>query len=439
MAIKDIVFKKTSFLFFLTGLIACSSKVKDEFHETNSFVDHKEASLEIPFQPLKITYNEPDTILSVRFDSVFILQPEITENHVFRSIEKVVKAGDNFIIKGPSDQPLVAVNQSGRVSTVFGAIGEGPHEYIEISDFDVSEELGEVVILEKHANKILHFSLEGDFKKAYLVSNRQYSRFKSIAFLGQDTLVIAKDENSPDQDSNYSLFYIVNEEIVSVRFPLPETTTSKMVLPYHFHRSSTNAVDFILPQNDTLFRISGDRIDPKLVLRYEEEEFSLNEEQKRSEVPDVSFNAFLQVWAFDSVHFVRNSFIKYLAIKDGSSYLFRARIDDSLPVGEIVGSDENYLIIGYNGEQLYEDMVSYYDKTWKEYLKDDVRYHQAMNNMKEEFPLWWSIRSRVIDNDNPVLLVLDKNHISWSKESVHEVSFVSPVSLAFKKVVEQEM
>lgn len=94
-----------------------------------------------------------------------IIRPEITDNSIIGSIDRVVvdpENGDLIIGDFRSTKRVMRFDSNGKFIRVYGKPGQGPAEYLSVMSFDVASD-GSVVLL--CSRKLMKFSREGELLK----------------------------------------------------------------------------------------------------------------------------------------------------------------------------------------------------------------------------------------------------------------------------------
>ena len=88
-------------------------------------------------------------------DEAYFRERSNTFNHLYKIYDSII-----FITDG---EKLISFDLTGRFLRQYGALGRGPGEFIDISDFTVNPETREVLILSAGLRKIFIYNFEGEF------------------------------------------------------------------------------------------------------------------------------------------------------------------------------------------------------------------------------------------------------------------------------------
>lgn len=148
--------KKTFYaiLLFLVLLIhvRCTSQQEVDSHCPEVLVDYPQ-SIHLSIKDI------PDSLLSVKN---YVLLDTTRLSCDFGHISKVLQKQGRIYIWDAFLMKLVVYDVSGKGIGQLGRRGQGPGEYLQITDFDVSED-GEVYFIDGNQDKLFHFDKNLDF------------------------------------------------------------------------------------------------------------------------------------------------------------------------------------------------------------------------------------------------------------------------------------
>lgn len=148
--------KRTIFIFLFVVFISCEFNI------------NKKNTVEIPCE--KIDFNsffleEVESIPSHLINSKkYIKIDDSKENFIFRGIDKIKIFKDNIYILDRRMKKLLVFNMEGEGIGMVGKLGQGPDEYLQITDFDVDNK-GCVCIIDGVSNKLMIYDSDFQIQK----------------------------------------------------------------------------------------------------------------------------------------------------------------------------------------------------------------------------------------------------------------------------------
>ena len=119
----------------------------------------------------KIHVGNPENVfISEIFDSISYIPLKDSESHSLMSeVSKLEKVDSLFFILDKNVQKLYIYNDSGSFLKTVGRIGQGPGEYVTISDFSVDYKKKEILILDRSGRKIIKYDILGNYIDSYKI------------------------------------------------------------------------------------------------------------------------------------------------------------------------------------------------------------------------------------------------------------------------------
>lgn len=105
-----------------------------------------------------------ETLASELFDSLsYVVLDDTNEESLIGGIDKLECVDSSFFIMDKKTNMIHKFNKKGNFLFSIGKIGNGPGEYIGLTDFSVNSEKRELFILDRTGRKILVYDFEGRF------------------------------------------------------------------------------------------------------------------------------------------------------------------------------------------------------------------------------------------------------------------------------------
>jgi hypothetical protein len=187
-----------------------------------------------------------DRIQKISFFDIFsratIIPLETSERSLIRDIRKVIPFNDKFYILDYPNAEILFFDESGRFLHKISDRGNGPNQYINISDFDIDLSRDILICLSPVNNTMYEYDLSGNFLRKYKLPNIS-GAYNGLKYLTPDTIVYWTFDYS-----NRIKFYSKNKEcIIKETFPEVENIANNFtpfVFPYanYLCRSASNTV-----------------------------------------------------------------------------------------------------------------------------------------------------------------------------------------------------
>jgi len=190
---------------------------------------------------------------------------ETSKESLVGEIIKIIPTNNHFFISDDFNT-LSVWTKEGKYINHIGRRGQGPGEYITLSDFDISTDNEIVYILDESKSQIHLYSFKNDYVKSIkinkLISNIMKTPFGIICY--QDPLVMINKygEQIPTLvllNDNGEEIGILHQRNVSTKFMPPFTHPA--ILKKH-----NNSFYYYPPFQDTIYSIQADTITPEFVI-----------------------------------------------------------------------------------------------------------------------------------------------------------------------------
>ena len=212
-----------------------------------------------------IDLSEPPPKISIKasalIESCRYIPLETTGESMISNIQRLIPVQDGFFIFDRSSQQLIYFDADGRFIRRIAEKGRGPGEYVNLLDFDLSEQ-DETLFLHDNSNQILLYSFNNTFLRSIrlerFVSCVMKTSWGYICYrdpllnFGNDTeVLIAIDENGSELN-------VLQHRKVDLQQRSPWVISPVFV--------NINNKYYYYPQfQDTLYSVEIDKINPKYV------------------------------------------------------------------------------------------------------------------------------------------------------------------------------
>lgn len=208
-----------------------------------------------------VKWNLPDVI-----DSCFYVKLKITDSTLLGNIYKIEVADSIIAVLDDISNSLQVYSIEGEPVGVIFNPGMGPGEYVQLSDFVLSEKEQSIRILDAMQSKMVDYSLTGEFvKEIKMPFNTGVSCF---AKMDEEVYIFDQKLRRNPEEWKYDIL-LLSESFTEVRKLRPYREYSDITLA---SRRSFNRVNdtltFFPTYNDTLFSIVGGNFIPRYKLDF---------------------------------------------------------------------------------------------------------------------------------------------------------------------------
>ena len=325
------------------------------------------------------------------FAKIELIPLETNEQSLIKNITKVVVHDNNYYLLDYQRSEILTYDSAGNFLFKISDRGEGPQEYINISDFSIDKNTQKLLLLSAVNNSMYEYDLRGNFIKKYKLPNI-VGAYKSFLLLNADTIAFF----TFDFNNRVKLYSKSRNAIVKELFPEKDNILNKFSyyeFPYknYFHRSASNI----------LYKIESDG---NIVNGYSWDFGKVNNSKKQiKNLEKLSSNEIHNYF----YQLINSEIINHITILHGgnSKYLFTQiwRKGKHINIFHDKTNDKNYIFektienATFHPLSWYEDyVIGYYSDEWgtiEETLPDAILDN---NNIR--------IKEQLNEYDNPVLI-----------------------------------
>ncbi|MDR2410063.1 MAG: 6-bladed beta-propeller [Bacteroidales bacterium] len=150
----------------------------------------------------KLCDNKQYTSLFPLLDDYRLVILETTDNCLIGEIRKVVLADSLIFIHDPYiANKLFLYNNKGKFIRQIGAYGQGPGEYIQVSDFYYDKNTGEILLYDQFKSTIMYFDIDGK----HIKNKKQLFRYINFTKIGEEYVYknLIDNEHIPAVNESY--------------------------------------------------------------------------------------------------------------------------------------------------------------------------------------------------------------------------------------------
>lgn len=309
-------------------------------------------------------------------DSVRYIPLQSIKGDIFiGNIEKVISLNDRFyVLDTKTARGLFCFDMNGRHLFSLNQRGNGPGEFVSISDFDVNEDLKQIYVYDEGNGRMSLFNLDGDYLGAGPKLSAQGILPDCFVLLG-DNIVSYNKNNCNDKGCNSIQITNLNNELVTQGIDNEFLRGFNVDFGTPIARNG-NEVTFTQLLNDTIYYLDKDlSIKTPYVIDFGKYKMSLKERRELVNKPEQVLTFFTQsnktpgsVFInlndnFFLIEFFQNKFLVTLLIDriTGKYKVYRKyefNNDIYLPVSDLVGHHKDKFLFFNNNENILDFKTS---------------------------------------------------------------------------------
>ncbi len=236
----------------LLVLYSCSKQVQSNNPTSLSTIAIKDAT--------DVTFD-----LSKLSNHAKYIKLETNDSCLIRNINKIFYIDGKIIIG--SDDSILFFDKTGKFKYKIDHKGEGPKEYISLSDYDICRKGGIISILDTRGKKIMQYDLTGNFKRRINLENWSIGLQHFNDSIG---ILYNGNQISPPNNNKFRIYNIETSTLADSFYPI-----SLKKSKYLHVRNANNfskckeEVLFCEMYNDTIYRLFPDKCSPYYYLDFD--------------------------------------------------------------------------------------------------------------------------------------------------------------------------
>ena len=231
----------------------------------------------IPITEMETDYGK----LSDFAEDIKMIPLEFSGDCILDKVEKIVMSDSCiFIMERYNQKGIYVFDHSGKYLYRVGNCGQGPDEFVDLSDFSLNEEQQLIYLYDIMRKKVLIFSFEGDFIKDIQMN------YYADKFEYQDNLFYLYRESPVMGDPAYSLV-IKDDKGKTINKYYPLINKSPYIHDCIF-RKLDNEILFAEYMRDSVFSVRSGELTPKYFIDYKDKSMSKVDREsilKRTRLP----------------------------------------------------------------------------------------------------------------------------------------------------------
>jgi hypothetical protein len=199
--------------------------------------------------------------LSNFFQDVKIVKLETKDNVLLGEINYIVQANNKIYITDVYASTLYIFDKTGKFLSSINKKGQGPGEYIGVTQFVVDRE--NIVVMSRSLRKLMIYSESGEFLSEHKVNCSALD----ISLLDNHYYVLYCGNDKAGSENKLHLIDTDNTEKQFIPVDAVRSKYLHYISPYNFFKG-TNAVRFFEPYNDTVYTITKDKVEPAFYIDF---------------------------------------------------------------------------------------------------------------------------------------------------------------------------
>lgn len=191
------------------------------------------------------------------------IQLETTPECLIGRVDRIIPIKQAFLLVDRWKTKTVFIfDRAGKFIRKISRKGRGPQEYISLADVDYDTDAGQLVVLDSYGQKLLFYSLEGEFVKKIDLNGI----FQRMAYIGSGKLALYSDYNKVfnfETKAGFPNIVLLDMNTGELKADLffDKNINPKGIiisLSNNFSKFSDHASGLIMPLNDTIYLLSDD-------------------------------------------------------------------------------------------------------------------------------------------------------------------------------------
>jgi len=194
-----------------------------------------------------------------QLDQIKFIPLETSDLSIIGKIQSIKIEKDKIYIVDRNTQKILIFNIQGKYLFSINKTGQGPGEYISITDMQINTSNGHIMILDETQYKMLEFNENGNFVCEKKIPSKE--PLANFAYYDSNTIVFYKSFIKKDNDNS---LLICSTDFKQIKFNFPcKKTTSLMLCPMVSLQRSNNQLFYLPIYSQTLFQITKNEIKEK--------------------------------------------------------------------------------------------------------------------------------------------------------------------------------
>lgn len=392
--------RKQFLLFSLFCLFLCDCSFKQNESKMPSDIET------IPITDFDTTYGK----LSDFAEEVKMIPLEFTDKSILGEIKKVVMSNKFiFVMERTNKEGIYTFDHTGKFLYRIGSRGQGPEEFVDLFDFSINEEDELIYLFDQPRTRILVFTFDNKFIKD-IPMNYYASRFEY-----QNGLFYLYKEHASYGTPLYSLVIKdQNGDLVDKYYPMAKDAEAMYIHDCIF-RKRENGILFAQDLNDSVFVLSGSKLNPRYYIDYKDRTMSKEDRMdiKFHVRPPISIilekktlGGITDIFEINDKVFIKNVniIIPMLTVYDKKKKevnTFQYLEDDFLFIAteHPIGQYKNYLL-SLKDQESIQNCMDHFDTWIKEGDLDKNKANELKKMIEEKLP------DRNTGECNPVLFMI---------------------------------
>lgn len=237
-------------------------------------------------------------------DSIRYLSLENTTESLLGEIKKIESVNSEFYVLDSRTNRVLRFDSDGKYLNQIGRMGQGPGEYIKVSDFNIDKDKKYLFLLDRESRRILNYSINGEFISSYPI------KVMAAQFISQNDgfwLFTGGSDHytkNKSKDLDYNLFFTDKNNTIKNRYCSFDPSHGNIIVNNVFDVDYiNNSVLFRYGVSDTIYEVK-EKCSPKYYVDFGKSKLpkeNIKENSNKSEYAKI----------LNIKHFGENLFINY--------------------------------------------------------------------------------------------------------------------------------
>ena len=213
-----------------------------------------------------VDINKATNDISLVFSQIDVLTLQENEDNLIGEVNKIVISDQYiYVLDSWKSKALFVFDKDGAFIRAFDALGTGAGEFVSPDDFQIDNDLRQIIILDKNSRKLLFYDLDGDF-----IRDIKLDYFVNSFILYQDDKIILDRGNYISDNTDEYLAIISKKEgkTLQTLFPRDKVLENMTFSPFNPLTKISDTILYLPPMNSAVYEVHQDLYKQKYAFNF---------------------------------------------------------------------------------------------------------------------------------------------------------------------------
>ena len=334
----------------------------------NQITEPSDAEYVISIRPddisKKVTY-------SSLIEDYYIVPLDTSTQALIANIDKLIIEDEKYFISDARGQGKILVfDKTGKFLYSIGSKGQSNAEYTMLGNFTIDKENKQIIILDIGGQKLLYYTLTGEFIKA--VPLQSFSARKITAY---NKLLVFDGWGRHDR----LIITDLNARVIGSYLPYNVKNSGGLINPY---AHSGDTLLFKVHMCDTVFALYDNNVFPSRIIDFGEKAFTWNQFQRMNEYEKWNLPKYFDRYYTHIKYYVEN--------KDMILFMFFAENNPTQVFYDKISRQKIVCPFNIDNDITFENNIPIMEYTYNDYFVGTIQPYSILNSMPKQMKESWS-------------------------------------------------